>query len=95
MDLGIVVPALVLIGVGMLRGAGWARRAVYAVVGWFALLGTSVAGMAIVMQAAGDPGASTANTVAFGVFAALGLVVATVVYRPLFGRGWSSDVRGR
>lgn len=84
MDLGIVVPAITVTGVGIVRGAGWARRAVYAAVGWFALLGSSVAGMAIAMQATGDPAASAANTLAFGVFAAVGLAVAVIVYRPLF-----------
>lgn len=86
MDLGIVVPALVLIGVGILRGASWAHTAIYAAVGWFALLGSSVAGMALVMQAAGDPAASTANTIAFGLFAIFGVTVAVIVYRPLFAR---------
>jgi hypothetical protein len=86
MDLGIIVPALVVIGVGILRGAGWAHKAVYAAVGWFALLGSAVAGMAVVMQGAGDAAASTANTLAFTLFAAVGLSVAVIVYRPLFGR---------
>lgn len=87
MDLGIVVPALIVIGVGILRGATWAHTAIYAAVGWFALLGSSVAGMAIVMQATGDPAASAANTVAFGLFAIVGVTVAVIVYRPLFARG--------
>jgi hypothetical protein len=86
MDSGIVVPALVLIGVGILRGPRWAHTAIYAAVGWFALLGSSVAGMAIVMQAAGDPAASTANTTAFGLFAIFGVTVAVIVYRPLLAR---------
>lgn len=84
MDLAIVVPALVTIGIGILRGSAWAHRAIYAAVGWFALLGSAVAGMAIVMQATGDPAASTGNTVAFTLFAAVGLAVAVTVYRPLF-----------
>lgn len=86
MDLGIVVPALMAVGVGILRGAAWAHKAKYAAVGWFALLGSSVAGMAVVMQLTDDPAGSTANTLAFGAFAAFGLAVAVVVYRPLFTR---------
>lgn len=86
MDLGIVVPALVVIGVGILRGVGWARQAVYAAVGWFALLGTAVAGMAIVMQSTGDPAASVANTVAFTGFALFALAVAAIVFQPLLAR---------
>ena len=82
MDLGVVAPAMIAIGVGILRAAGWAHKAKYAAVGWFALLGSSVAGMAIVMQATDDPAASTANTVAFGLFAAIGLTIAVAMYRP-------------
>ena len=87
MDLGIVAPAMIGIGVGILRAADWAHKAKYAAVGWFALLGSSVAGMAIVMQATGDPAASTSNTAAFGLFAAVGLTIAVSVYRPLFQAG--------
>jgi hypothetical protein len=53
-------------------------------VGWFALLGSSVAGMAIVMQINQDASASMANTIGFGTFALLGLTLAFVLYRPLF-----------
>ncbi len=90
MDLGLVVPALVAIGWGSLRGSAWASRARYGAVGWMAMLGTAVAGMAIVLQATGDPAATTANTVAFSLFALVGLVIAVVTYRPLF----TSDAHG-
>lgn len=86
MDLGIVVPTLTAVGVGLLRGAGWAHKAVYGVLGWFALLGSSVASMAAVMQAKADPAASTTNTAAFGVFAVVGLTIAVRLLRPLLGR---------
>jgi succinate dehydrogenase/fumarate reductase cytochrome b subunit len=84
MDLALVVPALVAVGVGVLRKAAPLEKAKYAAAGWVALLGSSVAGMAIVMQATGDPAATMANTVAFSLFAAVGLAVAVLVYRPLF-----------
>jgi hypothetical protein len=83
MDLGLVVPALVVVGVGSLRGMRWLDRAKYAAVAWMALLGSSVAGMAFVMQAAGDPAAATANTIAFALFALIASAIAVVVYRPL------------
>ena len=83
MDLGIVVPGLVLAGIGILRGLQWAQKIKYAAVGWAALLGSSVAGMAIVMQVTGDPAATIANTVAFSGFAAIALGMAWVVYSPL------------
>jgi hypothetical protein len=87
MDLGLVVPALVAIGVGVLRNSTWAVKAKYGAVGWMALLGSSVAGMAVVMQATDDPAGSWANTIAFSAFAAIGLVVAVVLYLPLFTSG--------
>jgi hypothetical protein len=61
----------------------WLDRAKYAAVAWMALLGSSVAGMAIVMQAAGDPAAATANTIAFALFALIASAIAVAVYRPL------------
>lgn len=86
MDLGIVVPGMVTIAFGILRGATWARTAKYAAVGWMALLGSSVFGMAVVMRANGDPAATMVNTVAFGAFAAIGLTVAIGLYRKLFAQ---------
>jgi hypothetical protein len=86
MDLGIVIPGMAAIGVGTLRGAKWAVKAKYAAAGWLALLGSAVAGMAIVMQLTGDPAATIANTVAFVAFAAVGLATAVALYRKLFTR---------
>ncbi len=84
MDLGLVVPALVTVGWATLRGSHGAPKGKYAAAGWMAMLGTAVAGMAIVMQATGDPAATTANTIAFTMFAGFGLTIAVLVYRPLF-----------
>jgi hypothetical protein len=39
--------------------------------------------MAFVMQATGEPAANLANSVAFGAFAAVAVVMAVVVYLPL------------
>lgn len=83
MDLAIVVPVLIAVGVSLLRRRASPGKATYAVVGWMALLGSSVAGMAIVMQARSAPGASWVNTVAFTAFAAVGLVIAVLAYLPL------------
>jgi hypothetical protein len=99
MDLGLVVPGLVVAGVGILRRARWADKIKYVAVGWAALLGASVAGMAIVMQATNDPAGTLANTIAFTVFAAIGLGMAWVVYRPVLGenqgKSESSPLAGR
>jgi hypothetical protein len=76
LDLGIVVPCTVAAGLALVRGAEVGQRALYAVVGWFALVPPSVAAMAVVMWARNDPHASvptvlmlSAVTVAFGTFA--------------------------
>ena len=88
MDLGIVVPTLTAVGVGLLRRADWANKAAYGALGWFALLGSSVAAMAVVMQVNADPAASTMNTIAFGLFALVGLTAAMRLLRPLLARGF-------
>lgn len=84
MDLGLVVPALVAVAWGSLRHRSWVHGVRYAAVGWMAMLGTAVAGMAIVMQVSDDPAATIANTVAFSLFAAIALAIAIIAYRPLF-----------
>jgi len=86
MDLGLVTPALLAVGFGLVARKGWAIKPMYAAAGWIALLGSSVAGMALMMQLTSDPAATVANSVAFGLFAVIGLAVALAVYRPLFGR---------
>jgi hypothetical protein len=84
MDLGIIVPAALATGVGVLRGAPWARKASYALLGGYTLLGAAVTGMAVVMYANADPDASLINMAAFGAFTvALGWLTARL-YRPLF-----------
>lgn len=87
MDLGIVAPALIVIAIGTLRNARWAEKGKYSAIGWVALLGSSVAAMAIVMLAKGDPSASTATTIVFGVFAALAVAMALRAYWPLIRSG--------
>jgi hypothetical protein len=67
LDLGVVVPCTVAAGVALLRGATVGGRALYAVVGWFALVPPSVASMALVMWVRDDPHASLATVVLLGV----------------------------
>jgi hypothetical protein len=83
LDLGVFLPATVAACVGLVRGTPWAHKALYTVVGWFALVGPAVAAMAITMYVNDDPNASGAN-VAF--MTALGLVFALValfLFRPI------------
>jgi hypothetical protein len=83
MDLGIIVPVMVGVAVGLARSWPWADKAKYAAVGWFALLGSAVAGMAITMQLTAAPGASIGLVVGFGLIALAGLALAWALYRPL------------
>lgn len=94
MDLGIIVPAAVAVGVGLLRGTAWARKASYAILGAYTLLGAAVAGMAVVMYVEGDPDASLGSVAAFTAFtAAIGWLTVRL-YRPLFTAP-PSEVRDR
>lgn len=84
MDLGIVVPTAVAVGIGLLRGSEAARRLAHVFLGGYTLLGTAVTGMAVVMQVNDAPGASLANVVVFGgVVAALAWLTVRL-HRPLF-----------
>jgi hypothetical protein len=83
MDLAFVLPLLLAVGIGSLRGLDRARRALAPVLGWAALLATSVAGMAVVMQVRDAPGASAGLAAGFVLGAAGALALAAATYRPL------------
>ena len=84
LDLAIVTPAAVAVGVGMLRGVAWGRKGLYAIAGWFALVPPSVAAMAITMVVNDDPLASEAGAIMFAVAAVVLALVALRLYWPLF-----------
>jgi hypothetical protein len=86
MDLGIIVPAAVAVGIGALRHREWARKPVYAILGAYTLIGASVAGMGITMSLRDDPDASVATLVGMTLLAVLLTAVTCYVYRPLFRR---------
>jgi hypothetical protein len=83
MDLGIVVPAAVVTGVGLLRGAAWATRVTYPFLTAYALLSTSVLSMALVMLVEHDPDASVVLAAGFLCFTATLTVLLLAWYRPL------------
>ncbi len=86
MDLGIIVPAALAVGCGLLRGASWALKLMYLLLTGYTCLAFSVTAMAVVMLVNGDPDASVALAAGFGVFA-LGFLALTVgLYRPLLVR---------
>jgi hypothetical protein len=84
MDLGIVVPAAVVTGVGLLRGAAWATRVTYPFLTAYALLSSSVSSMALVMLVNDDPDASLGLATGFAVFTAALFLLLLAWYRPLF-----------
>ena len=86
LDLGLVAPAAIAAGVALRLHATWARKAAYAVIGWFAMVPASVASMAIVMVVRDDPAASTSLAGFFTVAALVFLLGAIALYRPMFWR---------
>ena len=87
LDLGVVVPVTVIAAVLSWRGDATGRRAVLAVVGWFALVPPSVAAMALVMLARDDPHASVPTVVLLTVASLVFAGVAVRLYRPLLRPG--------
>jgi hypothetical protein len=83
LDLGVVVPGLVVSGLALWRGRRWARTALYALVGWFLLVPPSVTAMAITKIVSGDPHANPADTVVLGAATLLFAAVGIALYRPL------------
>src|SRR5664279_4194810 len=83
-DLGIVVPAALTVGIGLLRRQVWARKPAYAILGAYVLIGWSVAGMGWSMLISGDPEASVAMVAAVTAIASTGTAFAYFLYRPLF-----------
>ncbi|HWO73376.1 MAG TPA: hypothetical protein VNN21_07440 [Dehalococcoidia bacterium] len=84
MDLGIVMPAALACGVALLSGAEGARKPMYAIVAWFALVGPAVAAMGFAMSANDDPNASLGSAIVFAVYGAAFASLAAFLFRPLF-----------
>ncbi|TFV79521.1 hypothetical protein E4P39_02560 [Blastococcus sp. CT_GayMR19] len=93
MDLGIIAPASLLMGIGLLRGHSWARAPAAAVLGGYALLGWSVAAMGWSMVRGGADDASPGLAVGATAIAAAVTGYAVALYRPLFRRGPAISVR--
>lgn len=92
LDLGVALPTLIAASVGLVRASAWAPKALWVLVGWLALVGPAVAGMATVMYANNDPNASAAM-LATMIGLAIGLVaLAAFVFLPLF-RGSGLNAR--
>lgn len=83
MDLGIVVPAAVVTGIGLLRRASWARRVTYPFLTGYTLLSTSVLSMALVMLVNDDPDASIGLAAGFAAFTGALLLLLLAWLRPV------------
>jgi hypothetical protein len=84
MDLGIVAPAALATGIGLLRGAAWARTPMYAIIGAYTLLGAAVTGMGITMYLNDDPDASPVVAAGFAALTLAFAALAFALYRPPF-----------
>ncbi|HST82221.1 MAG TPA: hypothetical protein VLL08_10845 [Kineosporiaceae bacterium] len=93
-DLGIVVPAALTVGSGLLRRRPWARKPAYAILGGYVLLGWSVAGMGWSMLLSNDPDASLPLAIGLTALAGAGAVFAYFLYRPLFRLPAQADEPG-
>ncbi len=80
MDLAVVVPVAVGVGLGLLTHRDWAVRLLAPVTGWCALLAASVAGMALSMLATGAPGASAPLAAGVGGVALAATALAVAAY---------------
>lgn len=83
MDLAFVVPLLVAVGVGAVRGRRWVRHVVAPLTGWCALLSCSVAGMGVALLVTGAAGASPVLAAGFVVLALAAVALAAATYRSL------------
>lgn len=86
LDLGVVVPATAVAGVALIRGSRAAHTALYAILGWFALVPPSVAAMGAAMVVNDDPYASAGQTVLLGCVSVVFGVLAVWIYRPVLSR---------
>lgn len=86
LDLGVALPATVAALIGFHIGAPWARKALYAVVAWFALVGIAVAAMSVVMYLRDDPGASLGAAVAMTALGAAFAAIAVLLAAPIASR---------
>jgi len=84
LDLGVFLPATIATCAGLLRSATWSGKALFTVVGWFALVGTAVAAMGITMYVNDDPNASGPGAVMMTVLGVAFAIVALWLYFPLF-----------
>ncbi len=87
LDLGVAVALEIAIGIGLLRGASWAKPGLYAAIGWFALVGIAVAAMGFTMYVNDDPTSSGAQVVMFSTMAVVFVSLAVRLCWPSLATG--------
>jgi hypothetical protein len=85
-DLGLALPASVAVCVGVRRGARWAQKGLYAIVAWYALVGTAVAAMAISMYVRDDSTMPAAQMAIMSVLGAALVALFILLHAPLLRR---------
>ena len=83
LDLGIVVPATFAAGIALLLDAQVASRALYALMGWYALVPVSVAAMSATMVINDDPHANAGQALILSVVATVFTGLAAWIFLPL------------
>ncbi len=83
LDLGVVVPATIVAGCALIRGTRVGHTAMYALLGWYALVSPSVASMAAVMVVNDDPDGSVGQVVVLGCVAVIFGTLTAWIYRPV------------
>ena len=82
-DLGVAIPAMIAVGLGMWGGRSWPTRASFAVAGWMALVPVAVAAMGLTIYLDKQPSASLAAIGLLSAMAIVFLVPALLIYLPL------------
>lgn len=83
LDLGVVVPATIVAGCGLIRDSRPAHTALYALVTWYALVPPSVAAMSATMVVNGDPDASSSQMAVLVGVSCVFLAAVVWIYAPL------------
>ena len=87
LDLGLIIPVGMTIGIGLVRHRQWADRLAYAIVGFQMLVVAAVAGMAARMTVMDDPSADPVLLVATMVLTITFLAVAGLLIRTVVNQG--------
>ena len=95
LDMGVMVPATVATGVALLLRRRWAVKALFGIIGWFALVPPSVAAMSIVKLVSADPLASATDTIVFVIVTLIFWSLFAWLFRRLFDNSPSRAVDSR